>query len=783
MAEILGYKSVVSDVSGKIGKNTYLRHLPGSQPRTITCAIHETTPEDRAKWSQRETVKNFSAANAEALRIYHDPVLLAPWEREYNDRLAYLRSHPRIAMKARPLTSLSNYLKHEVYLLLQGKRTAPTLLLLLLLIPATFAFAGNDVTAETAKAQSSFPSEWSGVTDAAVVQLPNIPNTYTTVTVTLSESASAADNAAAIQTALNNVDATNGTMVVIPAGTYLCNPISIRKDKTILHLSAGTTLKLPPYQATATETAYPTTSSGAYVNFINNLNASGSSATRYDIIIEGEGTSSVIEGQGGPWWDAVEQKTISVSRPCLIRLGKGSRFLFRNFKMQNAPGTNLTLGQSGGASHMTAHDITISNPSSVCSDPSHNTDGMPVWGPYVNIYDCNISTGDDNIVADSNTRFLHAWNIVCGAGHGMSIGSYTSKLNHIVYDSITFNKTETGFRIKTSNDRSGNSFDGTSTNGAVSDIICRNSTMTGVLQPIVLTCVYDVDKEDPSQIASSAVSATTPEFCNMLFQNITSTGTAASTSFKYGCPIYIYGRPESYVHDVTFDNVHVEAQKGMFLAYARDIHFQNGCFISPATTSGKYNASYDGDITGGYVTLDASTYTGASGAASPWSFANDYSIGNGSSKTYAASATSPYVKYSSGVAFTITIPSGKYIKEITFKGFDNYTDKDSYIAEVAGTTYAATDYVFPATQEVKSHKITFTSAVSGTLAFKLSGKQCCLSLLLKATDSPSTGLEETRDPESRNRKPETQNQKLLRNGRILILRGTSLYDLSGRRVE
>ena len=640
--------------------------------------------------------------------------------------------------------------------------------------------ADSDVTAE--KAAQNTPDGWTAV------ELPNIPSTCTTVTVTgLSESGTPADNAAAIQAVLNNVSSTTGTMVVIPAGTYLCNPISIRVDKTILHLSAGTTLKLAPFAGydtstntfnTPSATQYPETgrsSAGVptYANFINNLNSSGSSATRNDIIIEGEGATSIIEGQGGPWWDAVE--TVSFSRPSLIRLTKGSRFLFRNFKMQNAPGTNLTLGMSGGANNMTVHDVTISNPASIAADPSHNTDGIPVWGPYVNIYDCNISTGDDNVVVDSNTSYCHAWNITCGAGHGMSIGSYTVGVNHIIYEDITFNNTETGIRIKTSNDRSGNSYSGTSTNGAVSDLIFRNITMTGVLQPIVLTEVYDVDKEDPSQIASSDVTATTPEFCNILFQNIKSTGTAYSSHFKYGAPIYIYGRPESYIHDITFDNVSVEAQKGMFLAYCKDIHFINKCVISPATTSGSYKATWDGDITGGLVTLDATTYDATATSGTTWAYGGGYTITNGNNKSYAASATAPYVKYSAGTEFTINIPEGKYVEGIKFKGFDNYTEGDSYIAELNGKTYGSTDYVFPLSQDVKSYDIDFGSTVSGTLKFKISGKQTCLSITLKTTDTP-TGIKEVKPAVTPIAKKMV---KVFRNGQIMI----GDYNIAGQRVK
>ena len=462
----------------------------------------------------------------------------------------------------------------------------------------TAAIAGSDVTAEKQVAESSFPTEWASDSRADVVQLPNIAKITASNTYNITDygaSTSSSDNASAIQAAIDAVPSAGG-MVVVPAGTWLSGPIKV-KSRMVLHLSAGATLKLLPYGTYPSSNAYKDYR-GSYANFIS------ADGTANDVIIEGEGVTSVIDGQGAAWWKAVEDEG-KFTRPSLIRLQKGARHLFRNIKLLNSPGTNLTLGQNGNANNMTVHDVTISAPASTLGKgkASHNTDGIPVWGPYVNIYDCNISTGDDNVVVDTNGRYVHAWNITCGSGHGMSIGSYTVNLHHIIYEDITFNQTETGFRIKTSNDRSGNDYSGTSDNGAVHDLIFRNSTMYGVGDPIKLTCLYDADPADPSTVATSTVTKTTPEYRDFLFQNITATGTPFSSSFKYGNPIYIYGRPESYIHDITFDNVRIDAQKGMFMAYCKDIHFINGCNIVNTAGTGdfskQYKATYTGEIATG----------------------------------------------------------------------------------------------------------------------------------------------------------------------------------------
>ena len=294
-------------------------------------------------------------------------------------------------------------------------------------------------------------------------------------------STSSADNTSAIQAALNAAQSAGGGMVVVPAGEWMFGRIQIG-SKTILHLCEGAMLKVLAYsdQVHTSKVPYITNKSGAS-----------------DIVIEGESKeTSIIEGQGGPWWDAVEQKESGLQRGALIRFenGKGSRFLFRNFRMQNAPGTNLTLGNSGRGTHNTVHDVSIYAPASHdVADPSHNTDGIPIWAAYANIYDCDIDTGDDNVVTDSNAQFIHVWNCRFKAGHGASFGSYTTNMHDIIYENLTFVGTDCGFRLKSNRDRSGD----------VYNIVFRNCYMYNVASPISITSWYDTLPDSPASAAAS----------------------------------------------------------------------------------------------------------------------------------------------------------------------------------------------------------------------------------------------------------------------------------------
>ena len=415
---------------------------------------------------------------------------------------------------------------------------------------------------EAEAAAKNTPDGWTEV------DLPKDLPTFTTANTfyitDFGASTTSTDNTTAIQKALDAANEAGGGMVVVPAGEWLFGRITIG-SRTVLHLCAGATLKLLAYADQpdhTTKTPYITDKKGAT-----------------DIVIEGESAeTSVIEGQGDPWWDAVEAKESGLQRGSIIRLYQGERHLFRHFRLQNAPGTNLTLGQSGKGAHNTVHDVHIYAPASTVADPSHNTDGIPIWTQYCNIYNCLIDTGDDNVVTDSNAQYIHVWNCQFKAGHGASLGSYTVDMHHIIYEDLSFDGTDCGFRLKSNTDRSGD----------VHDIIFRNCSMTNVATPIQITAWYDKVPDDPATAAASpeTKTATTPEYHNILIQNVTATGynTKNSNDKNYN-GIMIYGRPESYVYDVTFDNVQISHRNGVRLFFCKDIKFINGCTFTKTKIS------------------------------------------------------------------------------------------------------------------------------------------------------------------------------------------------------
>lgn len=573
-------------------------------------------------------------------------------------------------------------------------------------------------------------------------------------------STSATDNTKAIQKALDAVPTTGG-MVVIPAGTWMFGStdqmtsktevLSI-KSKTVLHLCAGATLKLVEYgKAPNNKTV-----------FIGCKNK-GKNVT--DVVIEGEGETSIIDGQGARWWLAKEQSE-TFNPGAMIRFEQGKRFLLRNFKIQNTPGVNITISNSGKASHATIHDVTISEPASEAGKgkASHNTDGVSIWGPYVNIYNCNISNGDDNVVCDDDAQYIHVWNCDFGTGHGASIGSYTKNIKHVWFDKITMNGTTAGIRMKT-----GINSDGTLRGGGEEDWKFTNFTMTKVKNPLSIDCFYDKNyNSDPAvdKANARALDSTTPTYNGIYLQNV------KATDICDGNAIFFVGRPESHIKNVTLDNVQISAKKGIDIRFVDNLVFKNGSKItvsSGAMWLKKFDSTYEdlcnATSTGtietdpnGVYTLNSKTLT--NGTSSTATFSNGFSISNEKGKTYGVGSGTNYIKYSAN-QYTIIIPDGVKITKMDIEGRNNYSDADAYIGEINGVNYDATTYVFPKDKSIKKYSISFATPVEHTLTFTPKVKQCILAFTLY-TDATSSVAGITVD------------------NKLMV--DTNIYDLSGRVV-
>ena len=143
--------------------------------------------------------------------------------------------------------------------------------------------------------------------------------------------------------------------------------------------------------------------------------------------------------------------------------------------------------------------------------------------------------------------------------------------------------------------------------------------------------------------------------------------------------------------------------------------------------------------------LSPATCTAESKSTGPWAFNEGFVISaSDPSKTY--QTANGGIKYSVGVQYTISLPDGISIKHIQLSGYDNYAEQDSYIGEINGKEYAATDIVFPQKTATGTttvtRDITLETEATGTITFTPQGKQVVLIIRLYDFDPNEAGEEE-----------------------------------------
>lgn len=163
-----------------------------------------------------------------------------------------------------------------------------------------------------------------------------------------------------------------------------------------------------------------------------------------------------------------------------------------------------------------------------------------------------------------------------------------------------------------------------------------------------------------------------------------------------------------------------------------------------------------------------------------WTFDNGFSIVT--NKGYAA-GNNDGIKFSKGADFAIAIPDGIQVNKVSITGYDNYDSADSYLAELNGVSYLATDYVFPKKEtgskngiEV-THDIELPTPAVKSLPFKFQGNQTVCKFTLYT--SKATGIKNISADRSKNGKIYTLDGKqaakdykgvAIKNGKKIIIK-------------
>ena len=357
-------------------------------------------------------------------------------------------------------------------------------------------------------------------------------------------------NTDAFKKAIDRIKADGGGRLVVPKGVFrtlsfnLCSSLD-------LHLEAGAMIQAP---ATFAEYGLPdpTTlhSQEEVAAKVRTPEPIIIGSHLHDVAITGTGT---IDGNGSIWWAWSERAS---------RKNPG-RLVYRRFHMVVFNGcerlhvSDITLSNSP-MFHLVPRDVTdlvIERVKVRAPFDAPNTDAIDP-GPVTNalVRDCDIDTGDDDIVIKSGGTNILIENCTIAHGHGISIGSETSRgVRNMLVRHCTLTGTDNGIRIKSMR----------GAGGLVQQVRYTDLQLTNVQNAIVLELDY-VDDNRPNFRGDPAK---VPAIRDILIDNVTITNSERAGK--------IVGLPDSPITRITLRNVQLSARHDFKIKDAVDLHFEN----------------------------------------------------------------------------------------------------------------------------------------------------------------------------------------------------------------
>ncbi|KAL1551401.1 galacturonan 1,4-alpha-galacturonidase [Salvia divinorum] len=196
----------------------------------------------------------------------------------------------------------------------------------------------------------------------------------------------------------------------------------------------------------------------------------------------------IIDGHGDTWWDLT---MVDDYRPNAMIFVLCNNLQIMGLTHINSPRFHLAITNTTNAEISKLHMIAPSN--------SPNTDGIDLlFSTNINIRNCTMETGDDCIAIKGGTSNVDISEIVCGPGHGISIGSLgqfgrRDEVEAINISNCNITGALNGIRIKTWQGGSG---------------FARNINFTNINFNMVVNPVVSIDQfYCPRQICSESASA------------------------------------------------------------------------------------------------------------------------------------------------------------------------------------------------------------------------------------------------------------------------------------
>lgn len=208
--------------------------------------------------------------------------------------------------------------------------------------------------------------------------------------------------------------------------------------------------------------------------------------------VKGGGT---INGMGQKWWaQSCKRNATNPCRhaPTAITFHRSKHLIVQDLTLLNSQQMHMVIGN--------CFQVKVSRLKLIAPASSPNTDGIHITASTsILVEDSLIRTGDDCISIVTNSSDITIKNLICGPGHGISIGSLGKsgawdQVHKVLVDGALITDTENGVRIKT--------WQGGS--GYARNIVFSNILMKNVSNPIIIDQYY-CDSFTPCGNQTSAV--------------------------------------------------------------------------------------------------------------------------------------------------------------------------------------------------------------------------------------------------------------------------------------
>ncbi|KAF6152752.1 hypothetical protein GIB67_021412 [Kingdonia uniflora] len=233
---------------------------------------------------------------------------------------------------------------------------------------------------------------------------------------------------------------------------YISSSHNELREENDTHANWAWSVSLSQVVGTIVQAGYQTVERGSDYFWIRFMFVNG-------LIIEGSGT---LNGNGPYWWSHNCRFNMLDVAACPLPVfgGLPVNFLEQSLHFHGCNGLQLDGlhfkdSARGHISLSNMNGATISNLRISAPGNSRNTDGIDISdSSHIQIRDSFIGTGDDCVAIGGGSSFINISNVLCGPGHGISVGSLGAKgardtVEEVHVNNCNFTNTMYGLRIKT----------------------------------------------------------------------------------------------------------------------------------------------------------------------------------------------------------------------------------------------------------------------------------------------------------------------------------------------